>query len=77
MSNLKQLFSVSTAEESIMTLQQSMELSSSPKRMEIYTAFAQNKRLIDSQADHSPLAQWAKQESNSNDHLVNTFPKSL
>ena len=63
MSNLGQLFSVDTPEEAILPLQQSVERSTSTKRMEIYMTFAQNKRLIDSQADHSPLVQWAKQVS--------------
>lgn len=62
-SNLRQLFSVATAEEAVLPLQESVEPSTSTKRMEIYMAFAQNKRWIDSQADHSPLVRWAKQVS--------------
>ena len=62
-SNLRQLFSVVTLEKPVLPLQQSVEPSTSAKRMEIYLAFAQNKRLIDSQADHSPLVQWAKRVS--------------
>ncbi len=46
-----------------LTLQQGVERSTSIKRMEIYMAFAQHKRWIDSQADHSPLVRWAKQVS--------------
>lgn len=63
MSNLRQLFSVATPEEAILPLKQNLELSTSIKRMEIYSVFAQNKRLIDSQADHSPLVQWVKRVS--------------
>jgi hypothetical protein len=62
-SNLRQLFSVAAPEEVVLPLQQSIELSTSAKRMEIYLAFAKNKRLLDSQADHSPLVQWAKRVS--------------
>jgi hypothetical protein len=62
-SNLRQLFSVDTAEETALPLQQSVERSISTKRMEIYMDFAQQKRWIDSQADHSPLVRWAKQVS--------------
>ena len=68
-SNLRQLFSVATAEEMALPLQQSVERSTSTKRMEIYMTFAQNKRLIDSQADHSPLVQWAKQVSDGKTNL--------
>ena len=62
-SNLRQLFSVATPEEAVLPLQHSVEPSTSTKRMEIYLAFAQNKRLLDSQADRSPLVQWAKRVS--------------
>jgi len=68
-SNLRQLFSVVTPEKAVLPLQQSVEPSTSAKRMEIYLAFAQNKRLIDSQADHSPLVQWAKRVSDGNTDL--------
>ena len=63
MSNLRQLFSVVTAEEAELPLLQSVEPSTSAKRMEIYMVFARDKRRIDSQADHSPLVRWAKQIS--------------
>ena len=68
-SNLRQLFPVVTPEKAVLPLQQSVEPSTSAKRMEIYLAFAQNKRLIDSQADHSPLVQWAKRVSDGNTDL--------
>lgn len=63
MSNLRQLFSATTADEVALPLQQNVEPSTSAKRMEIYLDFAQSKRLIDSRADHSPLVQWAKRVS--------------
>lgn len=63
MSNLRQLFSVVTAEEAELPLLQSVEPSTSAKRMDIYMVFARDKRRIDSQADHSPLVRWAKQIS--------------
>ncbi len=66
MSNLRQLFSVATPDEVVLPLQESVESSTSAKRMEIYLAFAQNKRLIDSQADHSPLVQWVKRIADGN-----------
>jgi len=74
-SNLRQLFSVVTPEKAVLPLQQSVEPSTSAKRMEIYLAFAQNKRLIDSQADHSPLVQWAKRVSDGN--KVHSIYKSV
>ena len=77
MSNLRQLFSVATAEEAALSLQQSVERSASTKRMEIYKAFAQHKRLIDSQADHSPLVRWAKQVSDSKTDLSNPVRTAL
>ena len=62
-SNLRQLFSVAKPEEVALPLQQNVESTTSAKRMEIYLAFALNKRLIDSRADRSPLVQWVKQTS--------------
>ena len=70
-SHLRQLFSVATAEEAALPLQLSVERSTSTKRMENYMAFAQHKRWVDSQADHSPLVRWAKQVSDDKTDLRN------
>ena len=76
-SNLRQLFSVATSEKAVVPLQQSVEPSISAKRMEIYMGFAQHKRQIDSQADHSPLARWAKQISEGKADLNKPVPIAL
>ena len=74
MSNLRQLFSVVTAEEAELPLQQSVEPSTSAERMEIYMVFARDKRRIDSQADHSPLVRWVKQISEDKTDLKKPLP---
>ena len=77
MSNLRQLFSVDKTEEVALPLQQSFERSTSTQRMEIYKAFAQDKRLIDSQAEHSPLVRWAKQVSDVKNGFEHTRTHSV